>query len=268
MGPQCRALRVTASVADLTEDDAQFRDAIGTWLLGHTERIDFGTPRVVGNRVVVNATLHTPCRYLATDARGARCTAHGFAQTTPRRPWRTATSRRPASGFAHQDGTVTLVHEGRVQAVPLSPRPAPPLALPTLQVNPCAGAQCRTADNRRGAACCRDLTLDVILPAWDTDAEALLAARQAPYVCKVTRVSEYIVECEVISACGYLEADGESCSLHDRVRPGGAPAKPSVCSEWPDLDPGDTAHPGCRLVAGNGARHTGNGHTSSPLATP
>jgi hypothetical protein len=119
-----------------------------------------------------------------------------------------------------------------------------------LDTNPCAGAPCRTADNTQGAACCRDLTLDVVLPAYEMHAEALLETRKAPYLCKVTRVSEDMVECEVISACGYLEADAVSCALHDRLRPDGSPAKPFVCREWPDLDDGDDAHPGCRLVAG------------------
>ena len=117
-----------------------------------------------------------------------------------------------------------------------------------LHANPCAGAPCRTADNRQGAACCRDLTLDVVLPAYDTHAEALLETRKAPYVCKVTRMTEDIVECEVISACGYLGADEVSCQLHDRLRPDGSPAKPSICSDWPDIDHPDDGHPGCRLL--------------------
>jgi hypothetical protein len=140
------------------------------------------------------------------------------------------------------------VQDGRVESIPLATRPKPRRALPTLQSNPCVGAPCRTADNTMGAACCRDLTLDVVIPAYDMHSEELLAARKAPYLCKVTRVSEDIVECETISACGYLDTDGVSCGLHDRVRPDGQPAKPSICSEWPDLDPGDTGHPGCRLI--------------------
>jgi hypothetical protein len=120
--------------------------------------------------------------------------------------------------------------------------------------NPCVGAPCRTADNVRGAACCRDLTLEVVAPAYDRRSdhlEALLLSRRAPYLCKTERVNEEILECEVISACGYLEDDGIGCALHDRLRPDGAPAKPFVCSEWPDLGPDDEGHPGCRLIAGN-----------------
>jgi hypothetical protein len=30
--------------------------------------------------------------------------------------------------------------------------------------------------------------------------------------------------------------------------PGGEPAKPFVCTDWPNLDPEHTGHPGCRLL--------------------
>jgi hypothetical protein len=127
--------------------------------------------------------------------------------------------------------------------------------------NPCHGAPCRTADNARGAACCRDLTLEVVAPAYERRAdylEALLRARRSPYLCKTERASVDILECEIISACGYLEGDGISCALHGRLRPDGKPAKPFVCSDWPDLGPGDEGHPGCRLIEdGKPVRHAG-----------
>lgn len=243
LGSHCRALHVQLRVAELTEDDGPFRDAIGTWLMGHTENMDFGTPRVAGNRVVVDTTIHAECRYLQSDGSAFRCLAHGFRGAVP-------DVRRPAEKpFVAADGTVTLMQDDRVQALTLGSRAKPSRALPTLDANPCAGAPCRTADNAEGAACCRDLTLEVIIPAWDIEAETLLETRQPPYVCKTERVSEDIVECEVISACGYLEADGVGCGLHDRVRPDGSPAKPSICSDWPDLDEDCDWHPGCRLVA-------------------
>jgi hypothetical protein len=131
-------------------------------------------------------------------------------------------------------------------------RPAAPRALPVLDAgNPCIGAPCRTADHARGAACCRDLTLEIVAPADDARSahlEALLLARRSPYLCKTGRVSERIIECEVISACGYLEQDGISCALHHHLRPDGKPAKPEVCSAWPDLGPDDVGHPGCVLI--------------------
>jgi hypothetical protein len=119
--------------------------------------------------------------------------------------------------------------------------------------NPCAEAPCRTADHTRGAACCRDLTLEIMAQADDARSahlEALLRARRSPYLCKTERVSPRIIECEVISACGYLEQDGVSCALHHRLRPDGRPAKPEVCSAWPDLGPDDAGHPGCVLIRG------------------
>jgi hypothetical protein len=144
-----------------------------------------------------------------------------------------------------------MMQDTRVQPLRLVAAPAPRRSLPTLPTaNPCSGAPCRTADNRRGAACCRDLTLDVVLPATDIETESLLLSRRAPYLCKTTRVDEDIVECEVISACGYL-ADDQSCALHGLVRENGAPAKPSICAEWPENEADTVYHPGCRLVPEN-----------------
>jgi hypothetical protein len=67
-------------------------------------------------------------------------------------------------------------------------------------------------------------------------------------VCKVTRVDEEIVECEAISACGYLSPEDLSCTLHGLVRENGAPAKPSICSDWPTSEADTVYHPGCRLI--------------------
>ena len=248
LGRQCRELRVIASVASLQDDRPPARDALATWLLGHTERISFGAPRLAGQRVVVDAVVHVPCKYLQeTGAGRARCAAHGFAGPLPSgtQPARPATRQ-------HGDETVSIVHRGRLRRLELPHPPAPRRTLPVLDGgNPCAGAPCRTADNTRGAACCRDLTLEVIAPAEQKRSdglEALLRARRAPYLCKVERADADILECEVISACGYLAADGISCVLHGRKRPDGRPAKPRVCSRWPDLGPDDVGHPGCVLL--------------------
>jgi hypothetical protein len=167
--------------------------------------------------------------------------------------------RATPSRLQHADGTLTLVHRGRSRR--LRGRSAPPRALPVLDAaNPCVGAPCRTADHTRGAACCRDLTLEVVAPADDARSahlEALLLARRSPYLCKTERVSQRIIECEVISACGYLEQDGISCALHHHLRPDGKPAKPEVCSAWPDLGPDDVGHPGCVLINGREGGMTG-----------
>jgi hypothetical protein len=147
------------------------------------------------------------------------------------------------------NGAFSLVYKGRRRVLGLPIKRAARRALPVVQdANPCLGAPCRTGDNKRGAACCRDLTLEIALPESETRVEALLKARKSPYLCKVTREGEDTVEAEVISACGYLEGDGITCGLHDRTLPNGRPAKPSICSEWPDLGPDDEGHPGCRLT--------------------
>ena len=263
LGSHCRDLRLTLSVADLG-DDAPTRDALATWLLGHGQHISFGTPYVDGRRVLVDAVVHVACKYLETEGEGgrrsgtegrkagkARCRAHGFTGRLPR-----IHAAEPRQ-LRHPDGSLSLVHRGRESRLDLETRPAKPRALPVVQNggNPCQGAPCRTADNVRGAACCRDLTLEVVAPAYERRSEhleALLLARRSPYLCKTERVNEDILECEVISACGYLEDDGIGCALHERVRPDGAPAKPYVCSEWPDLGPDDEGHPGCRLITQNG----------------
>lgn len=114
--------------------------------------------------------------------------------------------------------------------------------------NPCATAPCYTSDKRLGAACCRDLSLELALPKTQVYKEALLRARAAPYLCKVIRDGEDTIECEVISACGYLSDDGITCVLHDRSLPNGQRAKPSLCYDWPSLEEDETGHGGCALL--------------------
>ena len=134
--------------------------------------------------------------------------------------------------------------------LPLRVKRAARRALPVVQgANPCLDAPCRTADNTRGAACCRDLTLEVEAPNTEPELERLLRARRSPYLCKVNRTDDQTIECEAISACGYLDpSDGVSCVLHDRVLPNGRSAKPSICWEWPDIGPDEVTHPGCALA--------------------
>lgn len=248
LGTHCRALPVTLHIADLEDDTAVEQDAAGTWLLGHTERVDFGAPYVAHGRLVVDAVVHVPCKHLRETGGSdgdVRCSAHGFTGTVP-------TPRRAAPPTRRHDGErFTVVHRHAVRTLTLPHPKRPSRALPTLQSeNPCVGAPCRTADNRQGAACCRDLTLDVLHAEGDGDLEALLRSRQSPYLCKVKRTDPTLIECEVISACGYLEEDGVSCMLHDRVRPDGAPAKPGICTDWPDFDDEEfTGHPGCVFLA-------------------
>ena len=122
--------------------------------------------------------------------------------------------------------------------------PPPPRKLPVLSGgNPCALAACRTADNLRGAACCRDLQIEIMCTKRQRKLEALVRSRRSPYLCKVERAGDYSIEAEIISACGYLDDDGIGCALHNRRRSDGRPAKPDLCSEWPPRK--QSLHPGC-----------------------
>jgi hypothetical protein len=251
LGRHCRELSVTLRIADSKEDSQTFLDAAATWLLGHIERLSMDIPYFRASALVVDTVIHVPCKYLqlAAAANGddtARCSAHGFRGRAP------SSSHVPATatpGFRRNDGKFDIVFRGKRRSLHLRVKREARRALPVLQGdNPCFAAPCRTADNKRGAACCRDLTLEVLTPESDTRTESLLRARRSPYLCKVSRESPQVVECEVISACGYLGEDGITCALHDRLLPNGRLAKPSICMEWPDLGPDDTGHPGCVLI--------------------
>ncbi|HEX9727389.1 MAG TPA: hypothetical protein VGA37_02650 [Gemmatimonadales bacterium] len=252
LGRHCVQLAVTAQVADIRDDTPTDQDAAATWLLGHTERITFGRPYTRGRLLVADAVVSVPCKYLEEQARSpngssrpaARCRAHGFEGPMPR------PAPVDAPVLRHRADRFTIVHGRRVRPMALPLKRAARRALPVLQNgNPCVGAPCRTADNKMGAACCRDLTLEMTIPEGDP-IEALLRARRPPYLCKVKRTAPSTVECEVISACGYLGDDDISCMLHDRVRPNGRPAKPDICSNWPEFDDDDelTGHPGCVFI--------------------
>jgi hypothetical protein len=258
MGRHCRELRLVLRIADLKEDSHTLQDAAATWLLGHTQRITFGTPFVRDAELLVEAAVHVPCAYLqpnrlealnGRENQQARCTAHGFRGGMPPSA-QPPVSERPT--LRRPNGAFRVFLKGRQRTLPLRLKGAARHALPVLNGNPCATAPCRTADNTRGAACCRDLTLDVMIPKSNTRLEALLRARKSPYLCKVDREDDRSIECEVISACSYLDpADDVSCVLHDRLLPNGRLAKPSICREWPELDEDEVAHPGC-VVADDG----------------
>jgi len=268
LGRHCRELAVTLRIAEIDSDPVSLQDAAATWLTGHVERMTIGRPYVLGNDLLADAIIHVPCRFLRTtrgntlvsaswvdgdlrrrtgaDRPGVRCGAHGYEGRLPG-DTRPEASERPV--VRRGSDRFQVVFKGRQQVLPLPRKRPARRSLPVVaSANPCVDAPCRTADNRVGAACCRDLSLDVVAPEDDGVLEAFLRSRQSPYVCKVSREGPESIECEVISACGFLEADGVHCSLHDRLLPNGRAAKPSICSEWPDLGPDDVGHPGCRLL--------------------
>jgi hypothetical protein len=211
-------------------------DHEATWLMGHTDRVTFGTLSVEGNNLLVPATLHLSCRHLGATATGeAQCRAHGFEGPMPPVTIAETQPRQLEEGQFH------IVEHHRATRMGLS---LPLHTLPVLQGdNPCATAPCRTADNRRGSACCRDLQIEIMCRREEVGLEALVRSRRSPYLCKVSRDGDLSLEAEIISACGYLDNEGRNCSLHGRTRPDGRPAKPDLCSEWP-LE-GKGLHPGC-----------------------
>ncbi|HEU5171856.1 MAG TPA: hypothetical protein VFU46_15015 [Gemmatimonadales bacterium] len=245
LGPHCQRLPVILRVGSLDEGPTSL-DHEATWLLGHTAHIAFGELWEGDGDLYLDATLHVPCRYLQTHGGHARCAAHGFAGRAPAAtPPPVQPRRLGGNRFLVVDAMRTAIRDLR----------PPRGALPVLNGdaggggdgggadNPCAVAPCRTADNVRGAACCRDLQVEIMCTRRQTRLEALVRARQSPYLCKVTRPGDYSIEAELISACAYLADDGIACALHGRSRGDGRPAKPDLCSDWPPKGKG--LHPGC-----------------------
>jgi hypothetical protein len=117
-------------------------------------------------------------------------------------------------------------------------------ALPVIaSENPCEGAPCQTADHKRGAACCRDLQVEIMCTPRQQRLESFIRSRQSPYLCKIEREGEFSIGVEMISACGYLEPGGVRCTLHGRMRADGRTAKPDLCFDWPPKK--QVLHPGC-----------------------
>jgi len=234
LGSQCRSIPVTLRIGPLEEGTASL-DHEATWLFGHTQHITFSEIWEDEGELYAEATLHVSCRYLRREGAVAQCTAHGFLGPAPRGASQPQQLRR-LGGDRFQ-----VVENRRIVRRSL---PAPSRRLPVLQAeNPCALAPCRTADNSRGAACCRDLQIEIMCTRREQRLEALVRSRRSPYLCKVERAGDFSIEAEVISACGYLDDDGIGCSLHGRNRADGRPAKPDLCSDWPPKNKG--LHPGC-----------------------
>lgn len=238
MGAQCNSLRVILRVATL-DDGPLSGDHEATWLMGHTGRITFLSDLWEDDAdLYISAELHIPCRYLDERETGAACRAFGYTRKLPL-PARLPPARRQLGKDRFR-----IVERGRFASRILETAPPPPRSLPVLgATNPCAGAPCRTADNERGAACCRDLQVEIMCTTRERRLESLIRSRKRPYLCKVGREGKFSLNAEMISACGFLEGDGVSCVLHGRTRADGRPAKPELCSEWPEG--GETLHPGC-----------------------
>ena len=216
-------------------------DEEATWLLGHTERISFGPLRLHDGDLYAEAVLKVRCKYLKEDGVTARCGAWGFQGRL--RPVPEGRQRRKMGGDRFR-----VVERGHLVERELRKPPVSTRQLAVLSQNPCATAPCRTADNTRGAACCRDLQIEIMCHKDWKYQELLVRSRQSPYLCKVTREREDSIEAEMISACGYLGEDGVACELHGRKRTSGESAKPALCHRWPHPTSEEVLHPGCVFV--------------------
>ena len=216
-------------------------DHEATWLLGHTERITFRRLRTAGLALLVDAAVHVRCCFLqstASDGSAVRCTAHGFTGPSPDVATGTIQPRQLG------DDRFLVVERSEMATLRLRrPSRQLPVVSDASDENPCAIAPCETADHRRGSACCRDLQVEILCHRSDTALEALVRSRLSPYLCKISRESDESLEAEMISACAFLDASASGCTLHGRTRPDGRPAKPDLCSSWPD--DGKGLHPGC-----------------------
>ena len=223
---------VTLRVAAIEGDE----DHDATWLLGHTERIEFGPIFERDGELWCDASIHVPCRFLADNGGATSCTAHGFkGRVAP-------VKHVPAPRRLGRDRFL-IADKGRLMARKLEPPVALRRSLPLIGVaNPCATAKCTTSDHKRGDACCRDIQVDICCTRKQTMLEALIRSRKSPYLCKVAREEDHSLVVEIISACGFLKDEG-GCDLHGRTRADGRPAKPVMCSHWPDKRTG--LHPGC-----------------------
>ncbi len=239
LGAQCKSVRTTLRIGELVEG-ADSLDHEATWLLGHTQHIDFLELWEGEGDLYVEAVLQVPCKFLRQAGSVAQCQAHGFVGPAPHG------IRRDPQPLQLGGDRFVAVEECRNVVLSLPP---PARSLPVLEGagaigdNPCASAPCRTADNTRKAACCRDLQVEIMCTRSQRRLEALVRSRRSPYLCKIERAGDYSLEVEMISACGYLGADGVSCSLHGRHRADGRTAKPDLCFEWPPKNRG--LHPGC-----------------------
>lgn len=237
LGRQCQSIPVTLRIGELEGGDLLDHEA--TWLLGHTERITFGDVWESEGELFADAVIHVPCRYLRTDGTRASCGVYGFEGPAPH-------ARRLEQPRQLGSDRFRIVESGRTVTRTL---PHPRRSLPVLDAaapeaaNPCATARCETADHKRGAACCRDLQVEIMCTRRERKLEALVRSRRSPYLCKVNRPGDFSIEAEIISACAYLEPGGVNCTLHGRERPDGRSAKPELCFEWPPKR--KTLHPGC-----------------------
>lgn len=238
MGRHCRELSVTLRVASY-HDGPRSGDDEATWLFGHTERLSFGRTWRRRGYLMADAIISVPCRHLEQaeePSATSRCRAHGHSGVLPAGRHAPVARQKP-------NGVFDYFRRGKLVAGPLPLTKSATRSLPVVAENPCATARCRTADQTVGAACCRDMQIEIICTPRATWLEALIRHRKVPYLCKVERESRDSLDAELISACSYLDEAWAGCTLHDRRRVDGSKAKPDLCYQWPNG--GEVFHTKC-----------------------
>lgn len=225
LGRQCQSVPVLLRIGSVEEGRGSL-DHEATWLLGHTQRLQFDAPSEEEGELYVKAVIHVPCKHLEVDGRQAHCGAHGFRGPAPRPARREAQPRRVGG----ERFRIIEHHRPKTLTAPFPKRSLPVVGDGS---NPCATARCRTNDHVRGAACCRDLQVEIMCTPDETMLEALVRSRKPPFLCKTERAGDYSLEAEIISACDYLDPGTVNCTLHGRVRADGRSAKPELCFHWP-----------------------------------
>lgn len=227
---------MTLRIGSLDEGDASL-DHEATWLLGHTGKITFTRLWEGDGDLYADAVLHVRCKHLHRGPSSSECNVYGYTG-------RAAPMPAPPQPRQLGGDRFKVVESRRLVERRLPPPAAAPRALPVIASdNPCEGAPCRTADNTRGAACCRDLQIEIMCNPEEEKLEALIRSRLSPYLCKIEREGQFSIGAEMISACGFIEESGVACTLHGRRREDGRSAKPDLCFEWPPKGKG--LHPGC-----------------------
>ena len=158
LGAQCQSLHVTLRIGELEEGPAIASTTRPPGCWATPSRSTFSSCGRAKGDLYVEAVLHVPCRYLHEDGDRAMCRAHGFEGATPRGPRREPQPLQLGGDrFVVVEDCQNAVRELRPPA-----RTLPVLGDATAGQNPCATAPCRTADNTRKAACCRDLQVEIM----------------------------------------------------------------------------------------------------------
>ena len=241
-GSQCQSIRVT-----LRDRRAGGRpdslDHEATWLLGHTAQIDFLELWEGEGDLYVDAVAPRPLSLSAPGGRpgpmpgarlrgarapGARGASRSRCSSAATASWSSTDCRNAVLRASASPRARCRCSRTAPVARATTPAPRPRAAPPTTPAKPPAAVTCRSRSCAPG-------------PSADWRRWCVRAARRIS--ARSSGPATTSLEVEMISACGYLEGDGVSCSLHGRHRADGRTAKPDLCFEWPPKNRG--LHPGC-----------------------